>query len=81
MLGPVIPKTLNELIEFIKDRDAALKRAAKTKKAEDKKIARNIRNFTNNMVRNAKANFIKEQLENNKSDPKNFWHSITEVIP
>ena len=71
----------NELVEFIKDRDAALNRATKTKKQEDKKIARNIRNFTNNMVRNAKASFIKEQLEHNKNNPKFFWHSIRDVIP
>ena len=71
----------NELIEFIKDRDAALKKATKSKKKEDKQIARNIQNFTNNMVRNARANYIKEQLEHNKSDPKKFWHSIREVIP
>ena len=71
----------NELIEFIKDRDTAMKKAAKIKREEDKKIARNIRNFTNNLVRNAKANYIKEQLEHNKSDPKKFWHSIRNVIP
>ena len=33
------------------------------------------------MVRNAKADYIKEKLEHNKSDPKKFWHSIREIIP
>ena len=71
----------NELIEFIKDRDSALKKALRTKTQEDKKRARNIRHFRNSMVRNAKSSYIKNQLGLNKKDSKKLWHSIKSVIP
>ena len=71
----------NELIELIKDRDNAIKKAICNQITSRQKLARNVRNCTNTMVRNGKCSYIKDQLEINKKDSKKFWHSIEEVIP
>ena len=45
-------------------------------------MARNLRNRANIAIRTAKADYIKEQLEFNRSDPKKFWNIIhTEILP
>ena len=75
------PWLSNELIEYIKDRDAALRKAATSKTEEDRRIARNLRNFTNRLVKTAKADYIKAQLELYRGDSKKFWQTIKTVIP
>ena len=70
----------DELIEIIKARDRALKRATTTKNQWDVAHARQIRNLTNTLIKSARAEFIKSQLELKQKDPKGFWKIIKEVI-
>ena len=71
---------MDELIEIIKDRDRALKRAIITKSQWDVAHARQVRNLTNTLIKSARAEFIKSQLELKQKDPKGFWKTIKEVI-
>ena len=62
----------NEIIELMKDRDYAATKAAHSKKDEDLLAARRLRNTTNAIVRSAKEEYTKEQLERHKSNPNKF---------
>ena len=75
------PWITNELLEMIHDKDYFLAKAKKHGKNDDWRIARNLRNQTKSLVKNAKIVFIKEQLEPNKSDSKKFWRNIKTIIP
>ena len=70
-----------DLVEYMKDRDVALKKAARTKDPDDRRIARRARNRVNLLIRNAKNDFIKEKLENYSDNPKKFWEQIKSVMP
>ena len=70
-----------DLIEYMKDRDAALKKAIRTKNPVDKKLARKARNRVNVMIRNAKNIFVKEKLEQYEDNSKKFWEQIKSVMP
>ena len=68
-------------MEFIKDKDRALARAKRTKGDDHWATARYLRNQVNKMVRNAKANYIKEQLELCRGDSKKCWYNISKILP
>ena len=68
------------LIEMMHDRDIALKRARKSKKPEEKKHARNIRNLVNHYIKQARSEFLKEQLENLKDKPKKSWNILDDIF-
>ena len=61
-----------ELINLKKDRDYFFKKAKITGEEGDWFIARNLRNRTNIAMRSAKAEYIKDQLQENKDNPKKF---------
>ena len=70
------------LIELIKDKDKAIKNAKKHKNNPQLwKTAKTIRNSCTNRLRKARADFIKENLENNKGNSKKFWKNIQDVLP
>ena len=71
---------IDDLIELMRDRDAALKRASKSKKEEDKKQARNIRNLVNQYIKRARSEYLQEQLDNLKDKPKKFWNVLNGII-
>ena len=75
------PWITNELIEIIKDKDLLLKRARKRKDPELWKEAKRLRNQCTARLRNARAEFVKENLNNNLGDQKKFWKNIQEIIP
>ena len=75
------PWVTPELLEFIKDKDKALRKAKKSKTNADWEIARRLRNQCLNRVRNCKSNFIKEQLNENFDDSKKFWNTIKKIVP
>ena len=75
------PWFTNELLEQIKDKDRALKKAKKTGKSEDWKVARRLRNDCLKEVRSAKSNFIREELNTNWNDSKKFWQQINTILP
>ena len=62
---------VGDLIEYMKDRDAALRKATRTKDPTDKNIARKARNKVNTIIRNAKNESIKGKLNNYSDNPKN----------
>ena len=69
------------LIELIKDKDIAIKQA---KKGNDPVLwgnAKRLRNTCTNRLRKARADFIKENLENNMGNSKKFWKNIQDVLP
>ena len=67
------PWISNQLIELIKDKDYALKRAKKSKDpllwAESKRL----RNNCTKKLRDARADYIKDNLDNNTGNQKKFW--------
>ena len=75
------PWFTNELLEQIKDKDKALKRAKKTGKSNDWKIARRLRNDCLREVRRAKTDFIQNELNTNWNDSKKFWQQINTILP
>ena len=75
------PWVSQELLEFIKDKDRALRKAKKTNSENDWKIAKRLRNECLHRVRNCKADFIKNELNQNQDDIKKFWNTVKTVIP
>ena len=75
------PWITNELLEEIKDKDLALKRAKRTKRDDHWNEARILRNRCLNNIRKAKADFVREKLEENRNDSKKFWNSINSLLP
>ena len=70
-----------DVILIAKDRDRAWKQAKLTNRDEDWKTARQLRNRANNAIKAAKAQYIKNELDNNTADPKKFWRNIKAVLP
>ena len=71
----------NELIEQIKDRDYFYRKAKSTRDVDDWRIARFLRNRTNSNIRQAKRDFVLDELKQNQNNPKKFWKVIREIIP
>ena len=70
-----------ELIEQIKDRDYFYKKA-KLKGDEDSwNMAKHLRNITNSNIRQAKRDFILDELRQHDKDEKKFWKVIRKVVP
>ena len=42
---------------------------------------RKLRNLVNISIKNARADFVKDQLETHKDDPKKFWKELNTLIP
>ena len=70
-----------ELIEQIKDRDYFYKKAKVTGDADAWNIAKHLRNITNINIRQAKKDFIINELNLHNEDPKKFWKVIRRVVP
>ena len=75
------PWISNQLIELIKDKDSALKRAKSKKDPLLWAEAKRLRNTCTKRLRDARADYIKENLENNMGDQKKNWKNIQNVIP
>ena len=71
----------HELIEQIKDRDYFYQKAKRSEDQDAWNIAKHLRNVTNANIRNAKKDFILDELEAHKSDHKKLWKSIRSVVP
>ena len=69
------------LIELIKDKDYVLKQAKKINNPQLWSVAKRLRNYCTNRLRKARADFIKENLENNAGNSRKFWKNIQEVLP
>ena len=75
------PWISNQLIELIKDKDSALKRAKKKKDPQLWAEAKRLRNRCTKRLREARADYIKENLDDNMGNQKKFWKNIQNVIP
>ena len=75
------PWVTNEALEAIRDKDRLLKRAKRTGKEEDWAQARRERNRVGRDLEVLRAEFLKQQQEEFKSDPKKFWKAIHTIIP
>ena len=69
------------LLELIKDKDNALKKAKRKKDEHLWKEAKRLRNDCTKRLRNARADYIKENLDNNKGNSKKFWKNIQNILP
>ena len=70
-----------ELIEQIKDRDYFYKKAKQSDDEDAWNIAKHLRNLTNARIRQARKDFVLDELRENNSDYKKFWKTIRTVIP
>ena len=71
----------NELIEFSKDRDYYYCKAKKEGDEDSWNIAKYLRNVVNAGIRQAKREFIFNQLKENSCNYKKFWKTIRDVVP
>ena len=69
------------LLELIKDKDSAMKKAKRKGDPELWKIAKDLRNRCTKRLREARAEYIKDKLKNNMGNSKKFWKNIQEVLP
>ena len=74
------PWITNEAIEAIKDKDRLLAKARRSDKVEDWTRAKRVRNEVGRDLRNLRADYLKQQQEANKSDPKKFWKTVASII-
>ena len=75
------PWLSNQLIELIKDKDLALRIAKKNKDPALWNEAKRLRNNCTKRLRDARAEYIKENLDNNTGNQNKFWKNIQNVIP
>ena len=75
------PWLANELIEQMKDRDYFYTKAKRMNNEDDWNIAKFHRNQVNFNIRKAKADYIKDQLDNNEGNSARFWRSIKQIMP
>ena len=75
------PWITNEILEAIKDEDRLLCNAKRSNSEADWIGARRRRNEVKTLVKHAKSNFIKDNLENFKDDSKKFWKSLQDILP
>ena len=71
----------NGILEAIFDKDQAWRRAKKTGNMDDINRAKRLRNDVKDMIRNAKRNFIRDELENDVGSSKRFWEKINHILP
>ena len=71
----------HDIIVLSKDRDRAWARAKLTDTEDDWASARRLRNWTNNAIKAAKGDYLREELNNSRTDPRKFWRNIKNVLP
>ena len=70
-----------ELIEQVKDRDYFYKKAKLQGDEDAWNVAKYLRNRTNANIRQAKREFILDELKAHDDNPKKFWKVIRKVVP
>ena len=71
----------HDIITLSRDRDTAWAQAKQTDNEEDWATVRRLRNWANNSVKAAKADYLRNELEENRRNPKAFWRNIKDVLP
>ena len=75
------PWVTNEAMEAIKAKDRMLKKAKRTGLVRDWEETKRLWNEVGGNLRNLRANFLTQQQEAFKSDPKKFWKSVSSIVP
>ena len=75
------PWMTNKILESIIDKEPPLRQAKRSGIAEDRILARKARNRPNMDIKNIKAEFIQENLEQNQGDSKIFWKDTQIILP
>ena len=70
-----------DIMELIIDKDKALKKAKRSRNPDDFNIAKRLKLEIGKIIRNAKENYLNNEFENAKGDPKKFWKNIYSIIP
>ena len=70
------PWISNEILESMKLRDKCLKKYNHNKSESNLAEFRKLRNKTQQLVRDAKADYISNEIEKNKNDSKKLWKSL-----
>lgn len=65
-----------ELFEKMKHRDDAFETAHVTMKRKDFEAAHKLRNKASNLCKSAKDDYTRNNIENNKANPKKFWLNL-----
>ena len=68
-----------ELLEFINDKDDLLRLAKRTNNIDDWNTARIARNLVAGMVRNAKKDFLQEEINQNYEKPQQILEGYFEI--
>ena len=77
-----IPDWINpRLREMMKNRDYFYSKAKQTNNDDDWNIAKHLRNVVNTSIRQAKANFVRQQLSDNAKDAAKFWRELKKIYP
>ena len=71
----------SDLKKLMKDRDRVLEKARKSKKDEDWRVYRTLRNSCNNQTKAAKRSYHRNLLDENAGSPKGFWKCIKSIFP
>ena len=70
----------NEIYECIRKRAEYVYLFRKTHNNDVFEIAKYYRNKCNRLIREAKSNFIKTNLEANRNNPKKFWRTLNTIL-
>ena len=75
------PWILHEILDATTEKDRVLSAAKRSNHHEDLILARRRRNEVKQIVKNAKSEFIKQNLELHENDSGKFWKSLKDIIP
>ena len=81
MKGKGCPWITVELKSMMNNRDQLLRKARKNNIGADWTLYRRMRNRCTNNIRKAKADFHRNLLQENASEPKKFWSVIKKLFP
>ena len=74
------PWISNDILELINDKNDLLETAKNTQHADDWQAARNARNLVASLVKDAKRNYLSDEIDNNL-DPNKFWKRLHSMFP
>ena len=75
------PWITHELIELANDRDKAMRIAKRAPLAPNIAHAKALRNESKLAFKRVREEYIKNQLDEHKNDPKKFWSELENIIP
>ena len=71
----------DEILSLCKDRDVYKAKAQKSNSPADWKTYRDIRNQTNNTIKQVKKNYYSDTIKENRNDGKKLWKVLKSILP